>query len=178
MPRLSKMKIRAFARIANDGHSPQVRGKALEDLVCYLFESIPGVEYTLRNTVDFSNSGEIDVVVANTKVTRQGLHFLPPVILAECKNWAGAVGSQEIRVLADRMKERACDVAVLIATNGVTGDPHDLTSANNQIARALENRYHILVISMVELQGIKNTEDLVNLLKMKFLRLKAYRTSF
>jgi hypothetical protein len=141
-----------------------------------LFGSIPGVLAPRRNVVDFADGGEIDLFFPN-KALGTGLWFLPTSILAECKNWRGAVGSEEVRIFIDRMRERACQAGVLVAANGLTGDPGSLDAAHRHIARALEENMHVLVLRMSELEALRGTRDLVTLLLNKWTRLKTFLTS-
>jgi hypothetical protein len=71
------------------------QGRALEDLVCYLFEAVPGIAVTERNVVNAFGTEEIDVAFWNDQ-PRRGLWFLPTALLVECKNWSRPVGSDEI----------------------------------------------------------------------------------
>src|SRR5260370_37319097 len=97
--------------------TPAVPGRALEQLVCHAFSSIPGILPPMRNAIDFAEGGEIDIFFAN-KGTKSGLWFLPISLLTECKNWAGRVGAEEVRVFVDKLRERGCHARILFAANG------------------------------------------------------------
>jgi len=84
--------------------------------------------------------------------------------------------TRDLRVLVDRLRERACTLGILLSANGVTGDPDDLTAAHHQISRALEQGLHIVVISTDELGGV-TVRGLVKLLLGKWMKLKAFKTS-
>lgn len=161
---------------AQNGNGSHERGRALEDLACYVVGGIPGIEESVRNAVDYADGGEIDILFANRQGPK-GLWFLPTVFLVECKNWQQPVGSQELRVLVDRLRERACTLGVLVTANGITGDADDLKAAHHQISRALEDGFHVLVISLAELTPIVDRQQLVKFLLSKWMRLKAFKTS-
>ena len=175
MPRFSRRLIDQLIVEARTGATSDARGRALEDLAGHLIECIPGIENSIRNAVDYADGGEIDILFANRQ-RENGLWFLPTVFLVECKNWQQPVGSQALRVLVDRLRERACTLGILVSTNGITGDPDDLTAAHHQISRALEQGLHIVVLSTDELDGL-TVGGLVKLLLDKWMRLKAFKTS-
>jgi hypothetical protein len=81
------------------------QGRALEDLVCYLFEAVPGITVTERNAVNAFGTEEVDVAFWNDQ-PRRGLWFLPTTLLVECKNWSRPVGSAEVAYFV-RRAERA-----------------------------------------------------------------------
>lgn len=63
----STPKILGFIRAGLDTTlSTKARGDALEDLVCYLLEELPGVK-AKSNVVDRSRNCEVDVIVANCR---------------------------------------------------------------------------------------------------------------
>ena len=141
-----------------------------------MFEAVPGILEPVTNVVDYATAGEIDLLFPN-RPTRRGLWFLPPAFLCECKNWNSPVGSQEIIVFTDRIRQRACGSGILIATNGITGNPHDLTAANHHIARALEARIEIIVLDWENLRQIRSTRGLIECLQQKWIQLKSFLTS-
>ncbi|MGH9715826.1 MAG: restriction endonuclease [Candidatus Acidiferrales bacterium] len=176
MPSFARGHIRATIHAARNAADNVERGRALEDLICLAFLSVPGILPPIRNIVDFANAGEMDVFFPN-KRPNNGLWFLPISILVECKNWQNAVGSTEVRVFIDRLRERACEAGILVAANGITGDGADLDAAHRHIARALEGGVHVLVITLDELEGLRNGAKLVELLLQRWIRLKTFLTS-
>src|SRR5580700_11153225 len=151
-----RKKIRARVQRARRAVDCVARGRTLEDLVCLVFMSIPGILPPTRNVPDFADGGEIDVFFAN-RGRDNGLWFLPISILVECKNWQNRVGAEEVRIFIDRLRERACEAGILIATNGITGDPASLRAAHRHIARALEQGTHVLVLTLDDIQGLRGS---------------------
>jgi hypothetical protein len=162
--------------IAETGETSQIRGAALEQAAIRMIGSIPGVIEPVSNVVDYASAGEIDILFPN-QAPRTGLWFLDRAFLCECKNWAVPVGAQEIRVFADRMRERNCRDGILISANGITGDSAALTAANHQVARALEDGREILVLNWQDLRTVRGAGSLRDLLQRKWIRLKSFRTS-
>lgn len=76
------------------------KGKALEDLVCYIFSLVPGIEIVERNALNEFHTEEMDVALWNDEHA-DGLRFLPTLLLVECKSWSADVGSQEVAGFAN-----------------------------------------------------------------------------
>lgn len=77
MPKVDRDHVRALLQVADTG-STDKKGRALEDLVIYLFEASPGVELDDERVLDEALSQEIDVIFRNNREKR-GLHDAPPV---------------------------------------------------------------------------------------------------
>ena len=166
MPRYSQDIIITFLTTGNDGATTAIKGKAFEDLTCYLFDKIPGVEITQRNTFNTYNTEEIDIAIWNEK-RPNGLYFLPHIVLIECKNWGNPVGSMEVSWFASKLEERGRDYGILIANNGITGDPADLTNAHHIIATHLAKGRYLIVINRNEIMQLRTPKDLIKLIKQK-----------
>jgi hypothetical protein len=177
MPRISRRQIRGFFRRVASNNTTTVQGRALEDLVCYLFGLVPGIDVATRNRLNAFDTEEIDVAFWNQR-SQWGLHFLPSILLVECKNWSNPVGSQEVSYFATRLRHRGCDHGVLVAANGITGAAADLTRAHQQIAAALAEGQKILVLTRDEIERLSTTSGLVRLLKQKLCELAVCGTLF
>ncbi len=161
---------------ASNGATAQIRGNALEQAAAAMLGSVPGIFPPVTNVIDYAIAGEIDILFPNL-APRNGLWFLDRAFLCECKNWNIRVGSEEIRVFADRMRERNCRDGILIASQGITGDAATLTAANHQVARALELGREIIVLDWVDLNAIRSARALVARVQQKWIQLKSFRTS-
>jgi hypothetical protein len=166
MARYNANTINGYLNTGNNGATTAVRGKAFEDLICYLFNLIPGVEITQRNAMNAFNTEELDVAIWNDKKPK-GLYFLPHIVLIECKNWTNPVSSIEVNWFATKLESRGRDFGILVANNGITGDAADLTAAHNVLARHLERGRQIIVVNRAEIQALTETNDLVKLVKEK-----------
>lgn len=150
----------------DNGRTNQDKGKAFEDLACYLFETIPGISIALRNQMNAFHNEEIDIAIWNDKL-KNGLCFLPNVFLVECKNWSNPVSSIEVNWFCQKLASRGLDFGVLIANNGITGNQGDLNAAHNTIAFHLPNKRKIIVITRTEINAINNTQEMIKLIKEK-----------
>ena len=136
------------------------KGRALEDLVCYLFERVSGVRVGKRNAFNKFASEEIDVAFWNDK-KEGGFDFLPNIILVECKNWSQPVGSEAVNWFDSKLKRRGQTFGILVATNGITGSSQKIEAAREIIRVALSEGRQLIVIARAEIENLRVTEDLV-----------------
>ena len=171
MPRYSARIIREYFRRADDPTAtmPQ-KGKALEDLTCYLFEKIPGISIPWRNELNNYESEEIDVFLLNEKYP-SGLKIFAQDILVECKNWSKAVGSAEVTTFVAKIENRALELGILIAANGITGDATDAKQAHDIVSKALARGIRLIVFARTEIETLRTTEELVTKIKEKWCQL-------
>jgi len=166
MARYSTRTMSSHFDSCDNGGNNQIKGRAFEDLACYLFETIPGVSIALRNQMNAYNNEEIDVAIWNDK-SRHGLDFLPNVVLIECKNWSNPVSSIEVNWFCQKIASRGLDFGILIANNGITGNADNLNAAHNTIAFHLTQKRKIIVITRDEINSLSTTGDLIHLIKEK-----------
>src|SRR5437762_5113222 len=121
--------IAGFLSAAATAPDTDAKGKAYEALVAYLFGCVPGciVECDLTNVF---RAEQIDVAVGNAKLVG-GLALMPTVFLVECKDWNKPVDSSTLGYFVNILAGRGVEVGVLVAANGITGEPRDLTYAQS-----------------------------------------------
>ena len=171
MARYSQKVIRQFFSRADDPTAtmPQ-KGKALEDLSCYLFEKIPGVSLSQRNVLNTFHSEELDVAFWNDQYTT-GLKSFNAIILVECKNWSTPVGSSEVTTFVAKIENRALDFGILIAAKGITGSATDSKQAHDIVSKALARGIRLVVITRAEIESLQTSEELVSKIKEKVCQL-------
>jgi hypothetical protein len=141
------------------------KGKSLEDLIAYLLEAVPGYRSLRRNTLNDFATEEIDISYMHQQ-DHEGLWFLPPLLLVECKNWSQPVDSQATSYFADRIRSRGCEVGILVAASGVTGRAAGPTAAQFVSAMHLaRDGIRILVVTLQDLQRLRSPQDFVVLLQ-------------
>lgn len=175
MAAISQATVAGHIAIATNGATTAERGKAYEELICYVFSQVPGVSMTRRNAMNAFQTEEIDVAVWNDGHA-DGLFFLSNIILIECKNWSNSVGSIEVNWFDTKLRNRGLDFGVLVATNGITGDANDLTAAHSIVAAALRERRRLVVIRGDEILGLTDSSELVKLIKEKLCDLAVMGT--
>lgn len=170
MARYSTHKITNFFNIGDTAQTTAEKGKALEDLISYVFQKVLGVEVAMRNKLNAFQTEEIDVSLWNNKHLK-GLHFLPNILLVECKNWSKPLGSAEVAYFVQRLTNRGVDYGTLVASNGITGNAKDFTAARLEITLALKSGIRVIVLTREEIESLITTDCLVKLLKKKLCEL-------
>jgi hypothetical protein len=150
------------------------RGRALESLVADLFGAIPGVRCPIRDRLDVFGAQEIDVAAANSEAP-DGLTGFPRIFLIECKNWASPVGSLEVAWFDTKLRMRGLSFGVLVAMNGITGQPHALTAAHSIVAAALQEGRELVVVVEGDIRELASPAALVQLLQDRRLELYVTR---
>lgn len=143
------------------------KGKALEDLICFLFEAVPGIT-TRRNKKNVFETEEVDVFLWN-EFLPGGLPSpaFPPWILVECKNWSIKVDSMNVSWFDHKLRTRGLSLGILIAAQGITGDPQKLTDAHLTIIQALPQGRRMIVITRKDIEDLASASELIRLLKEK-----------
>ena len=166
MAKLSKKRIGQLMAAGAAAANTTQQGRAYEDLVCYIFEAVPGISETFRNQVNVLQSEEIDVVFWNER-SPDGFWFLQEIILVECKDWSTAVGSHHVSWFLNKLRAKALLFGVLVAANGITGNADDRTAAYAILNQALLEGRRIVVLTTQDLLAINSPSALVALIKKK-----------
>ena len=156
-------------------HESVAKGRALEALLVYLLQATPGVIDMERNSVNAFATEELDIAIIHNGI--ESLSFLPPVLLVECKNWSSPVDSAAISYFANVVKNRGCDVGILIAAAGITGRPTPISAGHFEAAIALaRDGIKVLVVTLEDLSAVTCIDDFVGLLRRQLLRMIASGT--
>jgi len=174
--RISTSRVRRLLGTSDHGATTTERGRAFEDLICYLFELIPGITVTSRNRTNVFRSEEIDVAFWNEKSAR-GFSFLPNIILCESKDWSSPVGSVQVNWFDTKLRNRGMTLGILVALNGITGEAGDLTAAHHTISLALREQRQIVVMTRRDIESLRYGADLVRLIKQKLCDLAVNETT-
>lgn len=153
------------------------KGRALEDLICYLFTKVPGIEVSMRNAFNSSGSEEIDIAFWNSNHS-DGFYFLKNIILVECKNWSRPLGSEDVSWFDNKLRYRAQPFGILVAANGITGNSVDISRAHTTINRSLAEGRELIVITRQEIETFSHTAKIVELVKRKKCELAVAGTLF
>jgi hypothetical protein len=163
MPAYDKSTIAGYLATWDDiTLSHAVRGKAFEELACYLFSNIPGVSIISRNAKNTFATEEIDIACLHTQ-DPTGLQFLNPFFLAECKGWSNPVSSVEVAWFLFKIEHRGLDFGVLFAANGITGIAEHLTAAHSIVSFALSSKQiRLVIITHAEIEALNSGEELAS----------------
>lgn len=98
------------------GKSTDEKGRALEELMCKLFETIPGFKVAERVR---TATEEIDILTLNDSADPR-LRRESAILLAECKNWTSKCGKDEVVIFREKIenRNRRCSLGFLISWNG------------------------------------------------------------
>jgi Restriction endonuclease len=151
----------------NGALTTKARGDALEELVCYFLSEVPGLRLR-RNGRDPFHSQEIDITVANAQ-TSTWMKTFPTAMLVECKNWDNPVGVTAVSSFIYKLEVKSVALGIIVAANGVTGDPDELTASYQRIAMAQSQGHRVLVLRLDELKSVGTVGELELLLVDKFL---------
>lgn len=162
MPAIDQQQVQAHIDAGINAATTAAQGKALEDLICYLFDLVPGIAITHRNEKNAFATEEIDVALFNEEIVS-----LPNIILVEAKNWSRRVGSIEVAWFLTKLQNRGLDFGILVTTLGITGNAADLTAAHAVVAASLAQKRRLIVVTTDELLALTDTDNLLRLIKTK-----------
>jgi len=179
MVQLSQSKIAEYLRRGDEAYTKDAKGTAFEDLVSYLFKSIPGITIPGRDKMDFFKSIEIDLGCRNDRhpsgLTDPVFPFYFPI---EGKNWEARVGSKEVAWFDRKLQLISTSFGIIVATNGITGDKADLSGAHQIVADALSHDRRIVLLKRKDIEVLSGSDQLVELIKQKLCELYIFRTCF
>jgi hypothetical protein len=164
--RYSAKKITALLLNISKTTSKNQKGLLLEELILYIFKKCPGVELISKRELNAFRDEEVDALFWNGSDNRV-LGFLGCTFAVECKSWSRSVGSRAIVTFKSTLKSRGCSYGILITLKGISGDYDPPTQAYHEIAFALNEMCHILVMTREEIASLRDTDGLAFLLKQK-----------
>lgn len=136
--------------------SSDERGRALEDLVCRLFETVPGFVVTQRVR---TATEEIDIEILNDSADPR-FRRESAVILAECKNWTGKCGKNEFVLFKEKIENRSrrCSVGFLISWNGFK------TTVTKEILRGSREVFLVVPVTGEEIRAAVRENNFAGIL--------------
>ena len=176
MARYSNSYIRKLLMESDTAENSDIKGDKLEELIKYLFDKIPGVTFYQKNVLDGFRAHELDVVFKNDQ-RRSDLYFLDFVIITECKNIANRLGSSEVGWFVRKLQDRGASNGILISLSGITGVGDGISNAHSEVLTALtRDKISVLLLDREEIEILRTTGELVDLLQNKILKLTIQRT--
>ena len=166
MGAISQKRVATLLRKAQTAGTTTAQGEAFENLLCYVFEQVPGIVVSRRNQRNNSDTEEIDIAFWNDR-SPKGFTFLPHIILAECKHWSKPVGSEQVAWFVQKLRHRGLEYGLMLAHKGITSDTNSLRDAYSIVSDAQRDGIRVLVITTVELRTLTSSGDLIILLKEK-----------
>lgn len=146
------------------------KGRALEELVVYIFDKIPGIEIYETDVMNYHLTEEVDVVLWNEK-DENGLKNFPEIIFIECKNLAGKVSTRDLSYFITKLRNKGLNFGIMIASLGITGSESKSTRAHFEMPLALKEGIRIIILTIDDILNLNNVDDLLKLIKSKICRL-------
>jgi hypothetical protein len=173
MPAYNKAKIQGYLQVVDNPPNKAAKGKAFEDLACYLFSCVPGITITGRNELNTFATEEIDIACRNEQ-DPAGLRLFNAFFLVECKGWTDPVNSEQVAWFLMKIEHRGLDFGVLIAANGITGVAEHLTASNFLVSFALATKkIRMVIVTRQEIEALRSGEELAELIIKKVTQLHA-----
>jgi hypothetical protein len=165
--------IHGYLAIVDNSQTNAAKGKAFEDLACYLLNGIPGIKITARNEMNTFVTEEIDVACYNAN-DPAGLGALADFFLVECKGWTDAVNSEQVSWFLTKIRHRGVGFGILIAANGITGEPEHLSRAHFLVSAELARfGIRMVIVTREEIEKLTSGEDFAKLIIQKVCTLHA-----
>ncbi len=162
-----------YLAIVDKPPSNAAKGKAFEELACYLVNGIPGVRVTARNTLNSFATEEIDIACM-CQNDPAGLGTLADFFLVECKGWRDAVNSEQVSWFLTKVRHRGVRFGILIAANGITGEPEHLSRAHFLVSTELATfGIRMVIVDREEIEKLASGEDFAKLIIQKVCTLHA-----
>jgi hypothetical protein len=165
--------IQGYLAVVDNPPTTAAKGKAFEDLACYLLDGIPGIKITARNEMNTFATEEIDVACKNEN-DPSGLGGLADFFLVECKGWRDAVNSEQVSWFLTKIRHRGVRFGILMAANGITGEPEHLSRANFLVGVEMATfGIKMVIVTREEIEKLTSGEDLAKLVIQKVCVLHA-----
>jgi hypothetical protein len=106
----------SLVRAVDKASSADEKGKALEELMCRLFATIPGFSVSKREK---TATEEIDIVIMNNSELWP-FKKEKAILIVECKNWSDKCGKDEFVLFQEKVENRnkRCSLGFFVSWNG------------------------------------------------------------
>ncbi|GAA3033663.1 hypothetical protein [Actinokineospora globicatena] len=164
MTDLDKARIVELLDQASNGLTADYRGKKYEELLKFIFESVPGV-FSATNTRNYFGAEQVDIAIGHSGAFRG----VPSEFLVECKNYSSPLDSKAVGYFLFICLSRNSSLAVIAAASGLSGDPEDMTYAHSLALAASAMGCRLIIITTKDILGFQSTSDIVDLVSRRWL---------
>lgn len=159
--------VQGYLAIIDAPPTAAAKGKAFEDLSCYMLGAIPGIKITARNELNTFATEELDVACKNDG-DPTGLGSLADFLLVECKGWKDAVTSEQVAWFLTKIRHRGVKFGILIAANGITGEPEHLSRAHFLVGTEMAIfGIRMVIVTRHEIEVLVSGEEFARLIIRK-----------
>jgi hypothetical protein len=170
---IGRVRVRTILEAGDRAATTRAQGNALEEATAYVFSKIPGVTLHDRQVRNVFGVDETDLIFINNRGL-SGVDVLDVALIVECKNLTRPVGFQSVQDFAAMLENKGASSGVLVASNGLTGEPgHD---AYRALETALTRGRRIVVLTRADLESMATTDQLVRLITIRYMDLVTYGT--
>lgn len=163
---------RLHANCQDRAQSSAAIGKALEDLVQFVFEGIPSVTLYERNVQDEDGSQEVDLLFSHLCHV-SGIPIVDIAVMVECKNETARTSSAQVREFGRKLKSRSLSIGVLVTSSGLAGNPG--RNAYAAVRDELDSGQSIIVVRLDEIATAESPDLVAKLLHDRLMELRAFR---
>ena len=150
----------------DDAESSAEKGNALQELAEFMFGAVDGFEALRGKRFNAFGSDEIDLPCYQDPAV-SGAHFIDAFFLVECKNRADPIPAGEVDWFIGKLERRSQTFGIMLALNGISGNPQGPTAAHQIVAAALQRGVKLIVITRADLEQLGQPSDMVHLIKTK-----------
>lgn len=165
MRKFDPERLREMLDNAESASEAAVRGRLFEDLLTYIFECVPEVR-VVQNSVNFFGAEQVDIAVGH----RGAFGSLPNHFLVECKNYEHPVDSKAVGYFLYICISKKVQLAVICASNGLTGNADDLTYAHSLALAASALGLRLVVLTRNDIVNLTDHLSIVELLEDRHLK--------
>lgn len=149
-------KLVELVEAVDEATTNDAKGKTLESLANFLFNSVPSLKCKYANLQ--TRSSEIDLVVEYNPSKERIPIFeeLGRYCLVECKNWSKPVGVGPVRDFMGKLDKCKVRLGVIFSKNGITGIDSGVDALREIQSRFDRDGTYLLVFSLDDLKEIKD----------------------
>ncbi|WP_157360677.1 restriction endonuclease [Amycolatopsis thermoflava] len=164
MSQFDPRQVRALLEEAAKSSTADARGKKYEELLSYVFSSVPGT-LVLSNKKNYFGGEQVDLAIGHSG----NFNGVPSNFLVECKNYEDPVDSKAVGYFLFICLSRGANLAVIAAANGLTGDPRDSSYAHSLALAAAAMGCRLIVVTKDDLLALRTTDDVTKLISHRYL---------
>jgi hypothetical protein len=146
-------------------------GKSLENVASYLLSCMPGCKTNTRlrqtgNTTDYDVVCSIDGFILDFR-SELGRYFV-----CECKDWDKPANFTSMAKFCRILTSIKSNFGILFSKNGITGQNEELYAEREQLKVFQDSGIIIVVIDLKDIDNIKSGQNLINLLRTKYEKVR------
>lgn len=147
------------------GLTAAAKGGLFEQLLVYIFDELPAT-IVEPDIISSFGTEQVDIAVSN----RGAFPSLPSVFLVECKNYRHKLDSKAVGYFLFICLSRKVELAVIVASDGLTGDSAEQTYAKSLAKAASPLGCKLIVLDRDDLLSFTTPDDVILLLERRYLR--------